>query len=148
MYDAIRTLATDGTTRGTRRGNVMKKQLACYNCGGVGHPRRLCPTSANNMEEESSAEDAKKEPELCIVVGRMQRLGRKFTQGARTGGKGRTSQVKRTVLVVNAAGHCAGKKRMDQSYSDNVLLFRRHQVHPLFNHNRIKSWPWFSSCWW
>ena len=35
----------------------MKKKLVCYGCGGVGHPRRLCPTSTNSTEEDSIAED-------------------------------------------------------------------------------------------
>ena len=37
-----------------------KINLICYNCGGVGHPKRLCPTPANNVEHEgnnSGAED-------------------------------------------------------------------------------------------
>jgi len=46
-------------TKGKGRGKAGKggkggsgsKTLVCYNCGGVGHPRRLCPTPANSCED-------------------------------------------------------------------------------------------------
>ena len=87
--------STGKGTTGKGKGNEMKKQLVCNGSGGVGHPRRLCPTYTNSMEEDSIAEDESEthenddeEPELCVQDDRRRKI--------RQDEQGRSARQKRT----------------------------------------------------
>ena len=49
-----------------------KRALVCYNCGGTGHPARLCPTPSNHAshaadEEGDTEEESSDEGDVCGV---------------------------------------------------------------------------------
>ena len=50
----------------------QKRALVCHNCGGMGHPARLCPTPSDHatqaVDEEGDTDEESSEGEVCGVV--------------------------------------------------------------------------------